>query len=162
MSIYSVDKLIAEARRLAREYREATGKTLAITGEIAINDAIRLLAMSAAPKDGVGFDAIMIYKAQKLRVQIKGRAIVNTQRAGHRLGQLKLEQNWDAIVLVIMDVDFETQEIYLAQREAIVEVLSESKNKRGSISIARFKIIGELLWSAENGIENNAHWSNTD
>ncbi|MFT5351572.1 MAG: hypothetical protein ACI9MF_002395, partial [Gammaproteobacteria bacterium] len=81
---------------------------------------------------------------------------------GHRLGQLKLEQNWDAIVLVIMDVDFETQEIYLAQREAIVEVLSESKNKRGSISIARFKIIGELLWSAENGIENNAHWSNTD
>ena len=81
---------------------------------------------------------------------------------GHRLGQLKLEQQWDAIALVIMDADFETDEIYLAEREAITESINNSKNKRGSISVARFKIIGELLWSAENGIENDGYWSNAD
>lgn len=162
MSVYAVDKLITEARRLAREYRQATGKTLPITGEIAINDAVRLLNMNAAAAEQTGFDANFSYKGASLRVQIKGRAIVNTQRSGHRLGQLKMEQQWDAIVLVIMDANFETEEIYLAEREAITDSINKSKNKRGSISIARFKIIGELLWSAENGIENEACWSNTD
>ena len=54
MSVYSVDKLIAEARRLAKEYREVTGKTLPITGEIAINDAIRLLEMEASASNESG------------------------------------------------------------------------------------------------------------
>lgn len=161
MSVYSVDKLITEARRLAKEYREVTGKTLPITGEIAINDAIRLLGMVAASELNCGFDAVLQYQQQKLRVQIKGRAIVNSKRSGHRLGQLKLGQEWDAIVLVIMDVDYETSEIYLAERQSIMEAINESKSKRGSISIARFKIIGDLLWSAENGIENGGYWNNT-
>ncbi len=162
MSVYAVDKLITQARRLAKEYRQVTGKTLPVTGEIAINDAIRLLGMAAASELNCGFDAVLEYQQQRLRVQIKGRAIVNSKRSGHRLGQLKLEQDWDAIVLVIMDVDYETSEIYLAERETIMEAINESKNKRGSISIARFKIIGDLLWSAENGIENDGYWNNTD
>ena len=162
MSVFAVDKLITQARRLAKEYRQVTAKTLPVTGEIAINDAIRLLGMAAASELNCGFDAVLEYQQQRLRVQIKGRAIVNSKRSGHRLGQLKLEQDWDAIVLVIMDVDYETSEIYLAERETIMEAINESKNKRGSISIARFKIIGELLWSAENGIENDGYWNNTD
>ncbi len=40
MGIYSVDKLIAETRRIAKEYRLAIGKTLPVTPEIAIQDAI--------------------------------------------------------------------------------------------------------------------------
>ncbi len=162
MSIYSVDKLIAEARRLAREYRQATGKTLAITGELAISDAIRLLAMRPATQSQSTFDAELDYQGRTLRVQIKGRAIINARRTGHRLGQLKLDQDWDAIVLVIMDADFEPGEIYLAEREEIRQSVYNSKNKRGSISVARFKIIGKLLWSAENGIENREYWSNSD
>ena len=59
MGIYSVDKIVAEARRVAREYREATGKTLPITAEIAVNDAIRLLGLSPANPGEQGFDAAM-------------------------------------------------------------------------------------------------------
>ncbi len=162
MSVYSVDKLITEARRLAKEYRDATGKTLPITGEIAINDAIRLLNMKAASGTYNSFDAELEYQQQVLRVQIKGRAIVNSKRSGHRLGQLKLEQEWDAVILVIMDENYEPREIYLAERETIMEAVEESRSKRGSLSIARFKIIGELLWTSENGIENDGYWSNTD
>jgi hypothetical protein len=43
MGIDSIDKLMAEARRLAVEYRQTTGKTLPVTSEIAVYDAIRLL-----------------------------------------------------------------------------------------------------------------------
>jgi hypothetical protein len=99
-------------------------------------------------------------KVKKLQVQIKGRAMLNPKRSDHRLGQLSLEQDWQAIVLAIMDVDFETREIYMAGRDEITQVLDENKNKRGSVNVARFKIIGELLWSAENGIENEGYWSN--
>ena len=48
MGVYQIDKLMGEARRLAAEYRRATGKTLAISGEIAISDAITLLGLEGA------------------------------------------------------------------------------------------------------------------
>ena len=98
MGVYSVDKLITEARRLAKEYRDATGKTLPIIGEIAINDAIRLLKMEASASNESGYDAVFLYKEERLHVQIKDRAVVNPKKAGHRLGELKLDQNWQAII----------------------------------------------------------------
>jgi hypothetical protein len=160
--VLSVDKLITKARRLAKEYRDATGKTLPITGEIAINDAIRLLKIESSASNESSYDAVFLYKGERLHVQIKDRAVVNPKRAEHRLGQLKLDQNWQAIVLVIMNVHFETSEIYIAERNVIAEVLGENKNRRGSINVARFKIIGELLWSAKDRIENDGYWSNAD
>ena len=162
MRVLSVDKLITKARRLAKEYRDATGKTLPITGEIAINDAIRLLKMESSASNESSYDSVFLYKGERLHVQVKDRAVVNPKRAGHRLGQLKLDQNWQAIVLVIMNVDFETSEIYIAERNVIAEVLGENKNRRGSINVARFKIIGELLWSAKDRIDNDGYWSNAD
>ena len=159
-NVYSVDKLISEARRIAREYRQATGKVLPLTAEIAVNDAIRLLGLKAAPKDETGFDAFMDYQGDLLKVQIKGRAIFNEKRSGYRLGQLKLEQDWQAILLVLMDAELETEEIYLAYREDITDVLEGKQNKRGSISVARFKIIGELIWSVDNGLEDGGCWTN--
>ncbi|MFQ5661249.1 MAG: hypothetical protein ACE5GZ_12560 [Gammaproteobacteria bacterium] len=160
MGIYSVDKLVAEARRLAREYREATGKTLPITAEIAINDAIRLLTLTPAGRDDRGFDATMLYRGDTLRVQIKGRVIFNERKSGYRLGQLKLEQSWQATLLVLMNSEFEPDEIYLAHRDAILNVLDKSKSRRGAISVARFKAIGELVWSEANGLEDDGYWTN--
>ena len=57
MGVYRVDKLMSEARKLAAEYRKATGRTLAISGEIAINDAVVQLGLEPAPRDAEGYDA---------------------------------------------------------------------------------------------------------
>jgi len=160
VGIYSVDKLVEQARRLAYEYREATGKTLPITAEIAINDAIRILGLSPPAKDERGFDATMSYRGETLRAQIKGRVIFDERRSGHRLGQLRAEQPWDVILLVIMNSVFVPEEIFLAYRNDIMDVLENSKNKRGAISVARFKIISELIWTAVNGIEDEGYWTN--
>lgn len=162
MSVYSIDKLMSEARRLAKDYRAATGKTLPITGEIAVNDAIRVLQMDAATEPGLGYEAIFSKNGINQRVQVKGRAIFNNKRSGHRLGQLKLEQEWDAIILLIMDEDYESREIYIANKESILDAVNNSKNKRGSISVARFRNIGELIWTAENGLEDDGYWSKQD
>ncbi len=162
MSVYSIDKLMTEARRLAREYRAATGKTLPISAEIAVNDAISLLGLKPAENATSGHDAVMHYGEQELKVQVKGRAILNNNRGGHRLGKLKPEQDWDAIILVIMDEDYESREMYFADRETVIPASAETHNKRGSISLARFKNIGRLIWTAENGIEDEGYWSNQD
>lgn len=160
MAIYDVNKLTAEARKLAVDYREATGKTLPITSEIAINDAVHLLELKPAAKDANGHDALMEYNNEEIKVLIKGRAIFDETKSGHRLGQLKLEQEWDGIILVVMNDQFETVEIYFCHRDEISTALSETTpNKRGSITLARFKIISELIWTAEEGRVDSI-WSN--
>ncbi len=161
MSIYSVDTLIKETRRIASEYRKTTGKTLAVTPEIALHDAISLLEMTPAEKDDA-HDAYLDYDNKQLRVLIKGRAIFDEKLKGQRIGQLKLEQEWDAVVLVIMDDEFMPQEIYLVQRDTFLEQLGEkqSVSKKGAMTIAKFKLIGELIWTQRDGRLAAQTWSN--
>ena len=161
MGIYSVDKLITQTRRLAREYREATGRTLPVTAEIAINDAIRILDMTPAKQGTTGYDAILHWANEDLRVQIKGRVIFNERHSGYRIGQLKMDQIWDAVLLVLMDNNFETDEIYIAKRDVLTELTgTSSKNKKGPVSVAKFRAIGQLLWSQANGKEDDGYWTN--
>jgi len=155
MGIYAVDKLIAETRRIAKEYRLATGKTLPVTPEIAINDAISILKLQPNDEKSPGYDAIYENNGEYLKVQIKGRVIFNEKKQGHRIGQLKTEQVWDAIILVIMNADFMPEEIYMAKRDIILDELEEKKksNKKGAMTLAKFKVISELLWTEQNGFE---------
>jgi len=164
MNVYSIDKLMAEARRLAADYRRATGKTLPITGEIAIHDAIRFLNLEPAQEGTAGYDAVRREGGKVRRFQVKGRTIFDDAKSGHRLGQLKAEQAWDAVLLVLMDEHYEATEIYEADREEIMEVLRDAgesrRANRGAMSVARFKVIGRLAWSREHGLEDDGYWDN--
>ena len=164
MSLYSVDKLISEARRIAAEYRRVTGKPLGISAEIASHDACTFLELEP-DEDAVGYDAVGLKGDRKgQRFQVKGRAIFDEQKGGQRLGQIKVDQDWDKILLVLMDEDFETTEIYEASREEILqdldEVGSSNRQKRGVMSVARFKRIAQLAWSKEEGLVEDEVWSN--
>ena len=164
MSLYSVDKLITEARRIAAEYRRATGKPLGISAEIATHDACTFLDLEP-DEDAVGYDAVGLNGERKGQCfQIKGRAIFDGQKGGQRLGQIKIDQDWDKILLVLMDEDFETTEIYEASREEILKDLDEvgttSRQKRGAMSVARFKRLAQLVWNKEEGIVDDEIWNN--
>ncbi len=164
MAVYSVDKLIAEARRLSAEYRKATGRPLGgVSGEIAEYDAARLMDLEICePKPG-GYDAIGRGKRAGMRIQIKGRTIFDEGKAGQRIGQLKVEQEWDSVMLVLMDENLDAFEIYEAAREDIMQAVTDSnvsnRNKRGAMSVAKFKAISQLVWTRENGAENNEIWN---
>ena len=151
MSLYAVEKLMAEARRLAAEYRRATGKTLPISGEIAINDAIRLLKLQPATDPTGGYDAVReLPDGQTQRIQIKARVVFDEVKSSHRVGELKLERDWEVAVLVLMDQNYEPYALYEASREAIEKALEDARpNKRGSVTVPRFQRIGELVWSRE-------------
>jgi hypothetical protein len=155
---YAADKLISQARQLAAEYRRTMGRPLpGISGEIAEHDAVRLLGLEPKVSEAGGWDAID--PATGERIQIKSRTIFDESKGGQRVGQLKLNQDWDAVVLVLMDENYEPYEIYQADRsalEAYVDESSSSRAKRGALSVARFKIIARLRWDSVNGPDTDS------
>lgn len=152
---YSVDILMQQARQLAANYRRATGKTLAgVSGELCTHDAIRLLHLAPAA-DQIGYEAVGTEQSGDLqgeKIQIKGRTIFSDSKNSPRIGQLKMEQNWDSVVLVLLNDDYQPFEIYEIDRATLTDNVIDKqskKAKKGAMTVARFKKIATLAWSHE-------------
>lgn len=155
MSLYSIDKLIDETRRLAAEFRRTTGTMLPVSGEIARYDVCRHLDLTLCEDHSLGYDAIGNKQRAGLRVQIKSRVIGDAVKPGHRLGQLNANGNWDIVILSLMDNEFEPLEMYQLSREEVIAALPKNKKKNNTISVAKFRIISDLVWTKEHGIEDS-------
>jgi hypothetical protein len=156
MSLYSIDKLIEETRRLAAEFKRTTGAMLPVTAELARYDVARHLDLILNEQRTGGYDATGTREREGLRVQIKGRVVGDSIKSGHRIGQLNTDADWDLVILSLMDENFEPFEMYQATRAEILQAMADpasSRGKRGAVSIAKFRIIGELVWTRENGLE---------
>ena len=151
MSIYSIDKLINETRRLAAEFRRTTGTMLPVSGEIARYDVSHHLDLNLNRSPNSGYDAIGTGERADLRVQIKGRVIGDCVKSAHRVGQLNPGGQWDIVILSLMDEDFEPLEMYQLSRNEVIDALRASSNRHKTISVAKFRIIGELVWTREYG-----------
>lgn len=149
----SVAHILDQVRPLAVQYQRETGKPLGITGEIAEFEAARLLGLELCEARQEGYDARWPLKARRRnrRVQIKGRRVLDPSKPRGRLGSIKLGEPWDTVVLVLLDAEFRPLAIYEAGRAVIEEALqapgSKARTVRGSLSIAKFKSIGKLVWS---------------
>ena len=137
-------------RRLAAGHRRATGKTLAISGEIAVADAIAARSRSGTRR-GRGLRRGPARSGRRhTRLQVKALVFDDTRRP-HRLGQLKTDKTWDAVLLVLMDENYAAVEM-LKPRAAIETALAEAKpNRRGTLSVARFRHLGTVVWTRETG-----------
>lgn len=158
MSLYSIDKLINETRRLAAEFKRTTGTMLPVSGEIARYDVSRQLDLTLSNDQTCGYDAIGNNEREGLRVQIKSRVIGDAVKSGHRLGQLNTNGNWDIVILSLMNDDFEPIEMYQIGRDRVIEVLNSTGKKNRSLSVAKFKIISELVWSKEDDVQSRAEY----
>jgi hypothetical protein len=150
-----VFELLGKAKRLAKEYRGLTGRPLGITGEVAEYEAARLLGLELSTVRQAGYDAIRRDGSLVTKLQIKGRCLLDTSKPGQRLGSIRLEKEWDAVLMVLMNGDFEAVEIYEASREAVEAALtapgSRARNERGALGVAKFKSIGHRVWAATAG-----------
>ena len=156
-TLYDVNKLMAEARKLAADYRKMTGKALGISNEIAVHDVIRLMNLVSVPEQQCGFDAIGKGDIEGKRIQIKGRTMTADKKQNLRIGQIKMEQEWDSVMLVLLDEDYQPIEIFEAERDVIVDAVGESNSKRknrGALTVARFKYISTQVWSNAQNISN--------
>lgn len=115
--------------------------------------AAKLLGLSLAEARQSGFDALREEQGKVIRLQVKGRCLLNKSTPGQRVGNIRLDHEWDAVLLVLMDQDFEVLCIYEATREEIKEALlkpgSKARNERGALSVSKFKSIGQLVWEPE-------------
>jgi hypothetical protein len=140
--------LLHEAKRLALEYRQLTGKPLGITGEVAEYEAARLLGIDLTPARHAGYDAVR--PGDGRRYQIKGRCILSTSKPGQRLGAIDITKEFDAVLLVLLDENFNATAIFEAERVAVIDALSKpgsrARNERNAMSVSLFKRIGRAVW----------------
>lgn len=143
--------LLCQAKAIAKEYYRLTGRPLGITGEVAEFEAARILDVELAAVRQAGFDAVRrASDGTAVRLQIKGRCFGLDAKPGQRIGSIQLSKEWDAVLLVLLDLDFEAREIWEADREAITVALTKpgsvARNERGALGVNCFKQIGKLLW----------------
>jgi len=145
--------LIGTAKRLAREYRDLTGRPLGIAGEVGEYEACRLLGLTIAPVREAGFDATGDRAGKSYRYQIKTRCILPGARPGQRLGRIDLRKECDAVLVVLLDQDMEPTAIFEASWERVADALrapgSKARNERGALGLSKFKAIGEMVWSRD-------------
>jgi hypothetical protein len=145
-----IGQLLRSAKRLARRYYALTGRPLGITGEVAEYEAVRLLRLERSAVRQPGYDAIRRRKGGITKVQVKARCILDPSKSGQRIGQIRLDREWDAVLLVILDRDLEPVEIHEAGRKAVTKALltpgSKARNKRGALTLNQFRRIGRCVW----------------
>lgn len=145
--------ILREAKRLAQQYGILTGKPLGITGEVAEYEAARILGLQLTAARQAGFDAIEERDGKERRLQIKGRSFLPGRKPGQRIGSIDITKEFDSVVLVLLDENFDATEIWEVERDAVLEALaasgSKARNERGALPISKFKAIGRLRWRAQ-------------
>lgn len=148
--VYSVAKLMNETRRLAASYYQTTLQTLPVTNELARHDAVTLLALNSPAKVSMGVDAVK----EGRHYQIKGRVVLPEQSSQPRIGQLNFQGEWDQVLLVIYNADYQPREILMADRDSIQTAInttkSEKRKARGALSVAKFRNIASTVWNWEH------------
>jgi hypothetical protein len=143
-------RVLADAKRLAREYRELTGKPLGVTGEVAEYEASRILGLQLTPARQAGYDAVEVSDGLRRRLQIKGRCILPDSKPGQRVGSIDITKEFDAVLLVLLDQDFNATQIYEADRADVLAALaapgSRSRNERNALGVTKFKSMGRIRW----------------
>lgn len=140
-------ELLSNAKKLAQEYRALTGKPLGITGEVAEYEAARILDLKLTEARQAGYDAT---DKQGKRLQIKGRCMLPGCKPGQRMGSIDISKEFDAVLLVLLDENFDTIEIHISDRASVIEAItkpgSKARNERKQLSVSKFKKIGECVW----------------
>lgn len=143
--------ILQKAKKLAQEYRDLTGKPLGITGEVAEYEAARILGVELTQARQAGYDAIERLQGGDRFLQVKGRCLAKNCKPGQRLGSIDIEKEWDAVLMVLLDDEFNAYAIYEAERDAVIAAInipgSKARNDRHALSVSKFKSIGRLRWS---------------
>ncbi len=145
-----IKNLLEEAKSLAKKYKKLTGKPLGITGEVAEFTAAQLLKLELSQARQEGYDALRHTQNKIQKIQIKGRSGPVKYKPSAKLGAIKLNKEWDVVVFVLLDEEYEPIAIHEADRESISKALkapdSKARNDRGQLSIGKFISIGRQIW----------------
>jgi len=145
-----VMEILRQAKLLARDYRQLTGKPLGVTGEVAEYEAARLLNLKLTPARHEGYDAVEKTNGLTRRLQIKSRCILEDSKRSQMCPSINISKDFDAVLLVLLDQNFDAFAIYEADRAPVIATLtapgSRARNERCAMAVSKFKSIGKLRW----------------
>lgn len=134
---------------MRRNIAPSQGSLWASQGKIAEFEAAHLLGLTLSGARQSGYDATEVRSGETWKIQIKGRCVKSTSAMG-RLGSIDVTKEFDTVMLVLLDLNFNAIAIYEAQRDKVlsrlVEPGSKARNVRGSLGIQQFKSIATLRW----------------
>jgi len=143
-------EVLRDAKVLARRFYRLTGKLLGITGEVAEHEAATKLGLNLHCARQAGYDATDFRDGCPVRIQIKGRCVKNPAKLVGRLGSIDLAQPFNAVLLVLLDSDFNALAMYEASRDTVVTALtkpgSKARNERGALGIRQFMVVSSQRW----------------
>jgi hypothetical protein len=143
-------EILHEVKKLGQEYRSLTGKPLGITGEVAEYEAARILNLHLTTARQAGYDAIERTKGSGRKIQIKGRCVLENSKRSQRVGRIKVDAEFDAVLLVLLDQNFDATVIYEAERGPVIAALmapgSKARNEKGALAVSKFKAISRVRW----------------
>ena len=145
---YKIDLLMEQARQLAADFRESTGKSLPVGSEIALYDAARLLGLNEVAADIAGID--LVSDDQHLRYQVKSRALFGGAKSAPRVGSINPAGEWTHVLLVLMNDSYQTTHLYALDRATALEHIQSSK--KNAMTVAKFKVLGECVWQAQETV----------
>ena len=108
--------VLDKAKQIAKRYRELTGRPLGITGEIGELEAARLLGLELADVRQAGYDAIRRTNDGIEKLQVKTRYVPPNIKPGQRMGRIDLAKEWDTVLLVLLDENFDADCLPLVAR----------------------------------------------
>ena len=143
-------ELLNRAKLLARQYRDLTGRPLGITAEAARVEAARLLHLELSPARNAGYDAIRRVAGGVERLQIKGR-VLHSEAGAERMGTMKKAKEWDAVLLVILDENYDASLIFEASRAVLIAEMTREgadakARARGALIVQSFCQIARQIW----------------
>ena len=143
-------EILREVKKLGQENRSLTGKPLGITGEGAEFEAARILTLQLTTARQAGYDAIELSNSSRRKLQIKGRCVLEDSKRSQRVGRIKVDAEFDAVLLVLLDQNFDATVIYEADRGPVIAALiapgSKARNEKGALAVSKFKAISRVRW----------------
>jgi hypothetical protein len=130
-------EILKEAKVLARRFYRLTGKPLGVTGEVAEYEAATRLGLLLHPARPAGYDATEMREDGIARMQIKGRCLLNPLKITGRMGAIDLRQPFDAVLLVLLDFEFNAFAMYEASR-AKVETALTCQAQKPEMNVVRW------------------------
>ncbi|MFQ5988293.1 MAG: hypothetical protein ACE5K9_00060 [Candidatus Methylomirabilales bacterium] len=145
-----VGAVIQELKTLAKRYRVLTGKSLGITAEVGEYEATRLRGLELCADREPGYDALWKREGKTLRVQIKSRLLPQGEELG-RLGKIDLTKEWDMLLFILLDEDFEPVSIHKAERKDVDQMLkrpgSKARKVREQPEVSQLLAISRQVWA---------------
>ena len=70
------------------------------------------------------------------------------------IGSIDIDKDFDAVLMVLVDENFDALEIHEADRAPVIAALkapgSKARNERGALGVRAFKTIGRRVWSRDS------------